>query len=222
MKNSILFIISILISTFTFAQSDKYIASMEKAIAKMDAAREFPQVQEASNIFERIMNAESKEWLPAYYTAYCKINLASLSMQKGEIDKLEAFINDAQSALDKALAIAPEESELHAMQGFIFTSRIWSDPMTLGAKFSPMAHESFAKAIALNPQNPRAYHLRGQLIFYTPEFWGGGPANAKNDLTKADELFASFESTSSIHPSWGNGSNKYHLSKIEPETEKGE
>lgn len=215
MKNSILLFISILISTFTFAQSDKYTAGMQKAITKMDNARDITAVQDAANLFERIMNAESEQWLPAYYTALCQVNMASQTMQGGDLDKVEAFVDKAQAALDKAIALAPNESEIHALQGFIYTSRIWSDPQTGGPKFTPLAHEAFGKAIALNPQNPRPYHLRGQLIFYTPEFWGGGPANALKDLAKADELFANFEATSSIHPNWGNQSNKYHLAKAD-------
>jgi tetratricopeptide (TPR) repeat protein len=222
MKKSILLFASILIATFTFAQSEKYVKGMENALAQMNEAEDITAIQDASNKFERIMNAEPNEWLPAYYTALCQVNMASQTMRSGDLDKVEAFVDKAQAAMDKALAIAPDESEIHALQGFIYVSRIWSDPQSGGPKFTPLAHQSFAQALALNPNNPRAYHLRGQLVFYTPEFWGGGPANAYQDLAKADELFSTFESKSSIHPDWGIGSNKHHLSKAEAATKKEE
>ena len=188
---------------------------MEKAITKMDIVKTAEDLQKIANQFERIASAEKTEWLPAYYNALCNVQLASKSMESGEPEKIEAFVDKAQTALDQCIALAPEESEVFALQGFIYISRIWSDPMNGGAKFSPMAHQALGKAIALDNKNPRAYALRAQLVFYTPEFWGGGPKNAHKDLVAAESLFKSFEKTSAIHPNWGEGGNTYHLQKAE-------
>ena len=213
MKKSILFLIAILISVFTFAQQEKYVSMMEASIAQMDAAKTVEDIQKIANVFERISNAEKEEWLPAYYTALCNVNLASLAMRNGDNEKILAFVDKSQTALDQCIALAPNESEVFALQGYIYTSRIWVDPMNGGAIFSPLAQKAFGQAIALNTNNPRAYFLRGQLVFYTPEFWGGGPKNAYKDLVKADELFKSYEKASSIHPDWGMGGNSYHLTE---------
>lgn len=214
MKNLSIFILSLLfVGNLSFAQSKKYVASMEKAITQMDTAKTAQAIQKAANMFERIMNAESEEWLPAYYNAMCQIRLASIVMEKGETDKKEPLIDQAQAAVDHALKVAPNESEVLTLQGYIYICRIWGNEMTLGAKYTPMAHEAFAKAIAIDANNPRTYYLRGQLIFYTPDFFGGGAKNAMADLKKADELYASYEKASSIHPDWGKGSNTYHLEK---------
>ena len=213
MKKTILFLSLSLISIFSFAQNEKYILMMEKSIAQMDAAKNVDDWQKMANVFERISSAEKEEWLPAYYTALCNVNLASLSMRNGDNEKIEAFVDKAQTALDQSKGLTPNESEVFALQGFIYTSRIWIDPMTGGAKYSPMAHQAFGQAIELDKNNPRPYYLRGQLVYYTPEFWGGGPKNAFKDLVKADELFKNFEKTSSIHPDWGVGGNTYHLTE---------
>jgi len=215
MKKTIVLVITCLISTFSFSQNEKYISTMEKVIAKLGEAKTTEDLQKVANQFERIANAEKAEWLPAYYNALCNVNLASKSMESGEAEKIEAFVDKAQTALDQCIVLAPEESEVFALQGFIYTSRIWSDPMNAGAKFSPMAQQAFGKAIALDSKNPRAYALRGQLVFYTPEFWGGGPKNAHKDLATAEGLFKSHKKTSTIHPDWGAGGNTYHLQKAE-------
>ncbi len=220
MKKSILILVLALTSIFTFAQNEKYVSMMEKTVAEMEAAKTAEDYQKAANVFERISNAEGKEWLPAYYNALCNVNLASLAMRGGESDKIVPFVDKAQTALDQCIALVPNESEVFALQGFIYTSRIWADPMNGGATFSPMAHKAFGQAIALDAKNPRAYYLRGQLVFYTPEFWGGGPKNAHKDLAAAAELFKSFEPNSSIHPNWGIGGNAYHLGKAEETVKK--
>ncbi len=213
MKKTIVILFTLLLSSITFAQNEKYVASMEKALKQMEAAKSMEDLQQTANLFERISNAEQTEWLPAYYNALSNIRLAAQAMENGEADKIGAFSDKAQTALDHCLTLVPKESEVYALQGFIFTSRIWADPMNGGAQFSPKAHEAFGKAIAMNPNNPRAYFLRGQLVFYTPEFWGGGPKNAYKDLVAADELFQKYEKPSSIHPNWGKEGNAYHLKK---------
>lgn len=220
MKKSILILVACFISTFTFAQNEKYTSMMEATIKKMEAAKTQDEIQNVANTFERISNAEKEEWLPAYYNALCNVNIASLVMRGGENDKIVAFVDKAQAALDQCIKLVPNESELYALQGYIYTSRIWADPMNGGAIFSPMAHEAFGKAIAMNKNNPRAYYLRGQLVFYTPEFWGGGPKNAHKDLAQAAELFKNFKADSSIHPNWGFGGNAYHLEKAQASLEK--
>ena len=213
MKKTMLFLILSLVCTFSFGQKEKYISMMEKSIAQMNAAETMEDWQKMANVFERISSAEKEQWLPAYYNALCNVNLASLAMRKGDNEKIEAFVDKSQLALDQCKTMVKDESEVFALQGYIYTSRIWIDPMINGAKFSPMAHQAFGQAIALNENNPRAYYLRGQLVYYTPEFWGGGPKNAYNDLVKADELFKSYEKASSIHPDWGMGGNTYHLNE---------
>jgi len=45
MKKSILFLIAILISVFTFAQQEKYVSMMEASIAQMDAAKTVEDIQ---------------------------------------------------------------------------------------------------------------------------------------------------------------------------------
>jgi len=219
MKKTMIILIAIAISTFTFGQNEKYVSMMKKSITQMEAAKTMEDLQKVANVFERIANAEKKEWLASYYNSLCNVNLASLAMRDGKTDQIETFSDKAQAALDLCKTLEPNNSEVLALQGYIYTSRIWANPMTAGGKYSPMAHEAFGKAIAIDKNNPRAFYLRAQLVFYTPAFWGGGAKNAYKDLVEADKLFKAFKQASSIHPTWGEGGNTYHLEKAKEAVE---
>jgi len=217
-KLSIIFIL-LTIANITFAQSAKYTSMMEKTITELNNTRDVESLQKVANTFERIAGAETKEWLPNYYVSYTYMNLAMAHMQKGATEKMVASVEKAQVFLDKAKAINAEDSEIYTLQGYIYQGRIWEDPMTNGAKYSPMCYAELGKAIAINPENPRPYFIKGQNLFYTPEFFGGGADNAKPSLLTAKEKFASFKPESSIYPTWGSQGNDYLLNKIEPKAE---
>ncbi|MCR9285944.1 MAG: hypothetical protein NXI23_00995 [Bacteroidetes bacterium] len=210
MKQLTIFAISVLISTCSFAQDKKYFAAMERGIQMVSNERQpLEQWQAASNMFERIANAESDKWLPKYYHAYSNMMMALTAYQnKGEF---EPYLDKAQESLDAAMALSPNESELYTLQGYIYQGRIWLDPMLNGATYSPKSHEACDKAIELNPANPRPYYLKGSNTYFTPSFFGGGAENALPLLEKADEKYAAYRTPSPLHPMWGKGSNDYFL-----------
>ena len=67
----------------------------------------------------------------------------------------------------------------------------------------PQSNELLEKAIALDPENPRAYLLKGQTSFYIPEMFGGSREEAKKSLLMAKEKFASSANPDKLQPSWG-------------------
>lgn len=215
MKKTIFMLVLCTLSSFIIAQNTKFISTMEKTLEQKKSAKEMTSLQQVANTFERIANAEKEEWLPPYYVALCNFELASMSMRDNEVDKLKPFIDKAQAAIDQCKALAENEAEVYALQGYIYMSRIWENPMTAGGVYSPKAHEAFAKSIAMQANNPRAHFGRAQLVFYTPAFWGGGADKAHPDLVTADKLYKNFEPATSIHPNWGAGSNTYLLKKAE-------
>ena len=61
---------------------------------------------------------------------------------------------------------------------------------TGGCSMEELYNQYLAKAEKINPENPRIYYLKGSSLFYTPEMYGGGKAQAKTQFEKAKELFA--------------------------------
>lgn len=221
MKKSLLFSVCFLFAIALSAQSERYTTAMQQGVAMVDTAKTISGLQQAGNHFERIANAEKKEWLPTYYVAYCNMMVATNLMQAGNVAQCAAYLDKAQTALDAAKALAPQESEIYALQGYIYQGRIWDNPMANGAKYSPMSHGALEKAIALNAENPRAYYLKGQVVLYTPPFYGGGAQNALPLLEKAAEKFKSFQPASPLHPVWGAGANQWMIASAKKSIETG-
>ncbi|MFN7119131.1 MAG: hypothetical protein ACK4TA_20200 [Saprospiraceae bacterium] len=211
MKNAILFLTFVLLHHIIFAQNEKYVQAMEKALAQLDTTRSAEGFQKLSNTFERIALNEKSEWLPTYYQAYCNMMIATAKMQAQDITTCLTHLDKAQAALDAALILAPKESELITLQGYIYQGRIWENTMVKGAEYAPKVQQALQTAIALNPDNPRPYYLLGQQLLFTPEFYGGGTKAALPWLEKAEAKYASYQAPTALHPTWGKRANNYML-----------
>ncbi|MBX2926933.1 MAG: hypothetical protein KF852_03765 [Saprospiraceae bacterium] len=213
MKKCISFAVLLFSTATAFAQSEKYLIAMEKAVAELDTARSPETFQKAANTFERIAAGEKTEWLPAYYQAYAHMMLATAKMQAQDMAACTAHLDKAQTALNAALAIAPKESEIMALQGYIYQGRIWENPMVKGAEYTPRVQQALQTAMAMNPQNPRPYYLTGQQLLHTPEFYGGGAKAALPLLEKAAAAYEAWQMPNALHPRWGKQANEYMLGR---------
>ncbi|HKL33443.1 MAG TPA: tetratricopeptide repeat protein, partial [Tangfeifania sp.] len=130
------------------------------------------------------------------------------------VDKKDPYLDKAQQFLDKAFKIAPRESELFALQAFLYPSRITVDPMARGMEYMGKMNAALDKAIELNPENPRSYYLRAITLLNMPEQFGGGAKVARPLFETAKEKFDKFEPASPIHPDWGKEINEMEMQKL--------
>jgi hypothetical protein len=192
-------------------QGTQYEEAMKQAIGEMNS-NEHPQgLLEAANTFERISLNEPDQWLPLYYAAYAYI---LISYQEQELTQKDPLLDKAQGFLDKAFCLAPGESELYALQAFLYPSRITVDPMGRGMEYMGLLNQAIDKAIELNPENPRSYYLRAIITLNLPEAFGGGAGAAKPVFEKAKEKFDRFQPESSLSPDWGKEINRAELEKL--------
>ena len=199
MKKSIFYFL-ILSASVSFAQDAKYTKAMEKSIAIIDSAKAVSAWQEAGNGFERIGTANSREWLPLYYQAYCQV---MIGMQEKENNLKDERFDKAKNLVDKADAISPDNSEIYVLKSFIIGMMISIDPMTRGQKLGMESSMLIEKAIELNKENPRAYFIKGTSLMYRPAQFGGGKEVAQPILETSIEKFTSFIPENSIMPHWG-------------------
>ena len=195
------------LSIGAMSQNKKYQDAMEKNVAGVDTSRTIEQLQPLENTFERIANAEKKEWLPYYYAAYCNVSMSYVV--KG--DDIDTYCDKADALVKKADSLSPDNSEIQALKAQIAGARISVNPMVRGRKFGSEAAELREKSKKLDPTNPRPWMLEGMSLFYTPPAFGGGKDKAKVSYTKALELYNGFKPASSIHPRWGKGTTEYFL-----------
>ncbi len=205
MKNLVVFTFALFISTFTFAQNAKYTEAMQSAITMMD---DRVSMQNAANTFERIAGAAANEWLPQYYVAQSNLFLAWGELEKDNWKGFDAHIEKANKAIAAAKKITDKNAELLTLEAYIYQARIMRNPMINGPRFAGTIDGLLEKAIELEPNNPRPYHLQGQQKFNMPSFLGGGAESALPLFETAAEKFASFAPESDLHPNWGKGQNE--------------
>jgi hypothetical protein len=180
--------------------NDKFEKAMSENISKVYASKTIDDYQLAINNLTRIAEAEKDRWEPQYYITYSYIMIA---FQEPESTKKDEWLVYAQDHLDKALAIDAKEVELITLQGFIYTAKLTVDPASRGAQYSALSMQKFGEAVSIDPNNPRALLLLGQMQYGTAQFMGSGVEQACQTISKAVEKFESFEPSSQISPAWG-------------------
>lgn len=191
-----------LASNFAFATSDKYIESMQKNIETVYTAQSIPDIQNAVNALERIGEAEKTKWEPFYYASFGYVMMAN--REKESVAK-DGYLDLALKSLERAKALQPNDSEIIALEGFVHMIRVTVDPASRGQQYSGMAFQSFGKAVAINPENPRALCLLAQMQYGTAQFFGSPTTEACGTLTKSLEKFESYKSENILAPKWGKG-----------------
>lgn len=194
-----------------FSQGN-YEKAMLETIGKLNYASAIEDFRGTGNTFERIALNETGEWLPLYYAAHCYI---IISFQEPDLAKKDPLLDKAQGFLDKAFKLAPEESELFALQAFLYPSRMTVDPMARGMQYIGLLNQAIEKAIQLNPGNPRAYYLKAVIALNMPEGMGGGAAFAKPMFETAKTRFENFQPKSPLWPNWGKEINQAELDKLQ-------
>jgi hypothetical protein len=203
MKTNTTFVIALLVlsvSTITFANDGKFIEAMQKNIQTVYQAESIDQLQTAVNAFERIGAAEKTKWEPQYYAAFGYIMMCT---RESDGAKKDAYLDLAMTALEKGKVLAPEESELIALEGFTYMMKLTIDPASRGAQFSGLAMQSYSKAVALNPENPRALGLLAQMQYGTAQFFGSSTNEACETGRTALQKFETYKSENPLAPQWG-------------------
>lgn len=219
MKNLMLIIVSLLSIQFLIAQDvQEATASIQKtenvdAISsakpawemalktQLDAAKQAREIDQLKNVtatIERIALSQPGEWLPNYYAAYYN---SQIFWRGGEetcgkcLKQMDNFLKIAEKA--------EENSEVMTLRANYWQSQLQVSSM-MAPFYGPKAGKILNKAIKKDGENPRAYYLLAQNIFYTPAMFGGGKEKAMPYFEKAKELFAKqAEDENSLLPSWG-------------------
>jgi hypothetical protein len=214
MKTILMF--TILMTAFSSTVfSANYEETMKVNIQKLNTEFTISGLTSLANQFERIANTESGKWHPRYYTAYCYVWATAVGKMPAE-DK-HKLLDLAQSQMDILQKSFKKESEIFALQAFLYQMRITD--MSKGFKYSSLASEALEEAEKLNPNNPRVYYLRGNNKFHTPKAFGGGKEKAKPMFEKAAALFESQKPANAIEPAWGSEHNKQMLAECNSKDE---
>jgi hypothetical protein len=191
------------------AQSEKYIAAMNKNLALFDSAKTSSELQTVANTFERIGDAEKTQWLPYYYAG---LALSTAGWNDPKLDK-DANSTRINTLCDKA-ALLDNNSEIYAIRNMSAVQQMMVDPQTRWQTYGVQAAKYIDEGLKMNPDNPRLYFLRGESILGTPEAFGGGKAKAKPLFEKAIALFKT-DKPKPLWPNWGLERSEAELAKCQ-------
>lgn len=199
-STSLILAILIVTGSFPASANDHFVEAMQKSIGEIYHASSIEQYQIAVNKIERIGAAEKTRWEPFYYAGFGYIMMANLEL---DARKKDQYLDQALASVGKAKNLVEKESEVIALEGFVFMMRVTIDPASRGAEFAPRAMETFAKALALNPENPRAMVLSAQMQYGTAQFFGSSTQEPCENVKKAMVKFNSVYSSTPLAPQWG-------------------
>lgn len=206
MKKVIL-ILLLVISTATAAQ-DAYTKGMQKAFQLWGEGKTI----DASNMFERIANAEMDNWLPYYYVASIH-TIAAFEEKDGEI--VNQKLGKAQEFIDTAKRISPNNSEIMVQQAMTHTAWIAFDSARYGMTLSGKVAALYEQALQLAPENPRVVFSKAEWDMGSAKYFGKDTAPYCKDVERSLELFDTFKAESAFHPNWGKERAKIVLSQCE-------
>ena len=201
MKKAILFIAIIFMVITGKTQNAEFAKVMGEALDQFKACKNIADYQAVANKFNMMANAEKNEWLPLYYHAHCYIIMSFI--EPTDVKKKDAFLDVAEASIEKMLILAPNESEVFALQALLFSGRLMVNPMERGQKYGGMSDVAVSKALKLDPGNPRAKFIKLRGDMGKAQFFGKNP----NDYCPAaKDLLATWDQykvKSPIYPSWG-------------------
>jgi hypothetical protein len=186
---------ALLISSLLTAQT-----SFEQGMGKSLGLWGEGKAQEASALMERIAAAEKSNWLPNYYVALINTTEAFNPANK---EKVPAMIIKAQNAIDNATLISPNNDEIMVVQAMLYTVILIQDPMTNGVKYTGLVMEQYGKALAINPNNPRAVFSKAEFEIGGAKYWGTDIKPMCAQIEKSIGLFANFKPETPFSPKWG-------------------
>lgn len=188
-------LVMFLISQITFSQT-KFEQGMQQALKFEQDGK----IDEAGNLYERIGNAASTNWLPYYNLALLKtrttFKIKDNTLIETQLDLATNFVNSAD-------AISPDNSEIYVLKALINVAKIVSNPMVNGRNLSGETIYLYKKAIALNPDNPRAHSGLANFQMGSARFFKQDLTPYCKKLQESLAMYDIFKPESKFHPIWG-------------------
>jgi len=202
MKTISTLLMATVISLTAFAtNSDAYKKAMGKALAEMQKSSSIEELTNTANQFQRIAKAADQEWLPLYYHAQCYV-LMGFNTNK-EVDERDGYLDLAQNSIDDALKLAPNQSELFALQSMLHTARLVIDPMSRGQKMMAASGKAIGQSLAINPKNPRAQYLLLSNEVGQAQFFGKDPLEYCERIHALQANWDDLNVSPEFYPKWG-------------------
>ena len=194
-KIVLVFALAVITATIVKSQS-QYESGMVQAFELWQTGKN----NEALALFERIAQAEKDNWVPLYHAANVAI---SSTWDEKDITKKNAMLEKAKSIIAEAHKRDENNSEITTLEGMLYTSYVAMDPGTYGMQYSPIIMQLHGKAIALDPDNPRAHANKIEYEMGSARFFGNDLAPFCAQMKEIIPKFENQKSDVPFAPSYG-------------------
>lgn len=201
MKKTTLFLCAMLIATVAMASDEKYYQKMGETLSEFSTCTTVEDLQNLANKFRVIANVEKEEWLPLYYEAQCYIQISFMGILTAQ--EQDGYLDKASSLIESMTELAPNEAEVQVITAFYYTGSLVVNPQQRAMSTTPLIHAAIAKALAMEPNNPRALFLRLSNEMGTASYFGEDTAPYCTQAQDLLQNWDAYELKSPIHPNWG-------------------
>ena len=140
-----------------------------------------------------------------YYAAWGEWALSHSELQMGDMPSAQTTLVRAERAAREGLALRPDDAEFVVMLADVLIWRLVADPRQF-AEVAPEVRALRARALASQPDNPRALIMEAGLIFNTPPERGGDRTKGLALWKRAITLFEQETArpvADPLRPDWG-------------------
>ncbi len=201
MKTTTLTIVIAFLSLTSFSQGSQFQQKMDESLQQYAKCQTVEDYQKMANQFKMIANIEKQEWLPLYYHAHAYIFMSFMT-QEDALHK-DALLVEAETSINRMLELVPNEVEVIALNAFYYTAKLVIDPMNRGQQYSMLFGQTIGKALAMEPNNPRARYMKLANDIGGASFFGKNPNDYKAAVESLLADWDNYKPKSAIHPNWG-------------------
>jgi tetratricopeptide (TPR) repeat protein len=175
---------------------------VQSATIEASAVGDDAGIREAIALAERALTVHPADALLHHYHGYALYRLAARHGcdEEAEPGCVRKLLERAESALQTSIQHGPR-AETHALLASVYGLMI-GENNALGASLGQRIDAVQADALALGPENPRVWLLRGIGDFFTPEAFGGGVEPALAALERSARAFET-DAPAPPEPRWG-------------------
>lgn len=155
----------------------------------------------SNGLCERVLSANPNNKLALYYSGYNQYRLLVLAMSNNNMEEFDEYFNSSISLLKQLTDIEEYNSESKTLLAAIYMMRLavnQSEAPVLSIKI----RKYLAEAIEANSNNPRAYLIKGNMLYNTPKMFGGSIDGAIEEYNKAIAIYE-LEIDSKKNIDWG-------------------
>ena len=192
-----------------FSQKQNHPTTLAQLVAQLDEAASVADYESMEHQFSVLAQTEDN-WLAPYYAALCNARIGFLLERDGE--RIEPYSDRGIDQLKQALAVLDtatqhhELAEVYTVASLLYRTKVFVNPMTMGAKYGPLSERYLQRALQLNPNNPRAIYVNAWNKYHTPKTWGGDKELAKILAQKSLSILAN--EPKDVQPHWGTKENE--------------